>query len=280
MSFNIVTVNNVRERFQSHARPTIWKDAEDKDWNNWIWQQQKRIKSMDQLEKVISVTQEERDAFAGSHEMFNMGITPYYASLMDPNDPNDPIRLQSVPKKGELNILPDRPRGPARRRARHAHSGHHASLSGSRALLHDAQLPGLLPSLHAQAQGLRSFVVRREQADRGLSRLHRSAQGNPRRRHLRRRSAFELGRSAGIHSVPSSRDGAHPGVPSRHAQPRHAPAAGDRRVRERCSRSTSPSSSTRTSITRASARARRSMRAPRSPTRAARSTTRWCCSRA
>jgi lysine 2,3-aminomutase len=106
MAFNIVTKNNVRERFHSAARPSIWQDSEDKDWNNWIWQQQKRIKSMDVLEKVINVTEEERNAFAGSHEQFNMGITPYYASLIDPNDPNCPIRLQSVPKMGELNILP------------------------------------------------------------------------------------------------------------------------------------------------------------------------------
>ncbi len=106
MAFNIVTKNNVRDRFKSPPRPAIWKDAEEKDWNNWIWQQQKRIKSMDVLEKVIEVTQEERDAFAQSHEVFNMGITPYYASLIDPNDPNCPIRLQSVPKKGELTILP------------------------------------------------------------------------------------------------------------------------------------------------------------------------------
>src|SRR4051794_33138712 len=105
MAFNIVTKNNVRDRFISYPRPDIWKDAEDKDWNSWVWQQQKRIKSMDQLEKVINVTQEERDAFAQSHEMFNMGITPYYSSLIDKDDPNCPIRLQSVPKAGELNIL-------------------------------------------------------------------------------------------------------------------------------------------------------------------------------
>lgn len=106
MAFEIVTKNTVRDRFSSAARPDVWKDASDKDWNNWVWQQQKRIKSMDQLEKVIQVTQDERDAFAQSHEMFNMGITPYYASLMDPNDPNCPIRMQSVPKTGELQILP------------------------------------------------------------------------------------------------------------------------------------------------------------------------------
>ena len=105
MSYNIVTKNTVRDRFKAAPRPAFWKDVEEKDWNNWIWQQQKRIKSMDVLEKVIQVTQEEHDAFAKSHEMFNMAITPYYAALIDPVDHNCPIRLQSVPKLGELTIL-------------------------------------------------------------------------------------------------------------------------------------------------------------------------------
>lgn len=106
MALEIITKNTVRDRFLNAERPDIWKEAPDRDWNNWIWQQQKRIKSMDQLEKVINVTEEERNAFAQSHEMFNMGITPYYASLIDKDDPNCPIRLQSVPNKGELFIHP------------------------------------------------------------------------------------------------------------------------------------------------------------------------------
>src|SRR5690606_26758849 len=69
-------------------------------------QQQKRIKTLEQLSRVIQVTAEERDAFAQSSEIFNMAITPYYASLMDPLDPDCPIRLQSVPKLGELTVLP------------------------------------------------------------------------------------------------------------------------------------------------------------------------------
>jgi lysine 2,3-aminomutase len=104
MAFEIVTKNNVRERFAPAPRPAVWKDVEDKDWNNWIWQQQKRVKSFEQLEKVLPATAEEREAYEKSNEMFNMGITPYYASLMDPNDENCPIRLQSVPKMGELTI--------------------------------------------------------------------------------------------------------------------------------------------------------------------------------
>jgi lysine 2,3-aminomutase len=104
MAYNIVTKNNVRDRFQPAPRPDVWKDVDGKDWNNWIWQQQKRVKSFEQLEKVLNVTADEREAYAKSNEMFNMGITPYYASLMDPNDPNCPIRLQSVPTMGELTI--------------------------------------------------------------------------------------------------------------------------------------------------------------------------------
>lgn len=85
---------------------SIWQNATSDQWNDWMWQQRNRIFRIDQLEKAISVTQEEREAFAGSTEMFNMAITPYYASLIDPNDPNCPIRLQSVPKYGELTIQP------------------------------------------------------------------------------------------------------------------------------------------------------------------------------
>jgi lysine 2,3-aminomutase len=105
MAFQIVTKNNVRDRFKPAPRPEAFKDVSDKDWNSWAWQQQKRIKTMEQLEKVIQVTPEEREAFTQSNEIFNMGITPYYASLMDPDDANCPIRLQSVPKKGELSVL-------------------------------------------------------------------------------------------------------------------------------------------------------------------------------
>ncbi len=97
---------NVLKRFPQAPR-SIWKDAAEKDWNNWIWQQQNRVKNLEMLEKVIKVTDDEKKAYEGSVEMFNMSITPYYASLMDPDNPNCPIRLQAVPKMGELYIAPE-----------------------------------------------------------------------------------------------------------------------------------------------------------------------------
>ncbi len=82
-----------------------WSDVPDAKWNDWRWQQRERITNLAGMEKVLNVTQDERDAYTKSHEMFHVGITPYYANLMDREDPDCPIRLQSVPKGGELNIL-------------------------------------------------------------------------------------------------------------------------------------------------------------------------------
>ena len=98
--------NHILDRFPKAPR-SIWSNAEEKDWNNWIWQQQQRVRNLEMLEKVIKVTDDERRAYDGSVEMFNMSITPYYAALMDPEDPNCPIRLQAVPKGGELKINPE-----------------------------------------------------------------------------------------------------------------------------------------------------------------------------
>lgn len=98
---------NILKRFPTAGRAPVWQNVAEKDWNNWIWQQQNRVKNLEGLEKVIRVTDEEKKAYEGSVEMFNMSITPYYATLMDPEDPNCPVRLQAVPKLGELTIRPE-----------------------------------------------------------------------------------------------------------------------------------------------------------------------------
>ncbi len=84
----------------------VWRDVPDAQWNDWHWQQQKRITRLEQLEEVVRVTPEERRATGETASEFHMGITPYYAALMDPDDPRCPIRLQSVPTLGERVVLP------------------------------------------------------------------------------------------------------------------------------------------------------------------------------
>ena len=97
-------VASVTSRFPPGPR-SIWRDVPDSLWNDWHWQQRERITRLDQLEEVIHLTDDERRAVIESDAEFHMGITPYYAALMDPDDPECPIRLQSVPTMGELHIL-------------------------------------------------------------------------------------------------------------------------------------------------------------------------------
>ncbi|MCJ8345989.1 lysine 2,3-aminomutase, partial [bacterium] len=79
-----------RLKFISHDR-NIWNETPEEDWNNWMWQQSKRVKTIQACEKVINLSEGEVRAFKESSDKFNVGITPYYASLMDKDDPNCPI---------------------------------------------------------------------------------------------------------------------------------------------------------------------------------------------
>ncbi len=82
----------------------LWKDVTAAEWNDWKWQVENRIDTVDKLKKIINITaQEERD-IACVLERFRMGITPYYAAHMDRDDPRCPIRMQAVPTIAETHI--------------------------------------------------------------------------------------------------------------------------------------------------------------------------------
>ncbi len=81
--------------------PHPWGNVPPSQWNDWRWQLSHRLSSLEELSQVIHLTPSEREALA-SPERFRTDITPYFASLMDPDDPNCPIRRQVVPTAHEL----------------------------------------------------------------------------------------------------------------------------------------------------------------------------------
>lgn len=81
----------------------LWKDVTDEQWNDWTWQVSNRITSVDQLKQVINMTEEEEKDISEVIANFRMGITPYYASLMDPDNPDCPVRMQAVPRIEEMH---------------------------------------------------------------------------------------------------------------------------------------------------------------------------------
>jgi lysine 2,3-aminomutase len=82
-------------------RAPIYSAVPDEKWNDWRWQLSRRLNSVDDFEKVLNLTDSERRAL-GTSGLFRVDITPYFASLIDPDDPNDPIRRQVVPTDAEI----------------------------------------------------------------------------------------------------------------------------------------------------------------------------------
>lgn len=72
-------------------------------WSDWKWQLKNRIQTLDELRAWIEPTPEEVAGIDATNGLFRWQITPYYASLMDPLDPDCPIRRQVVPRIDEMS---------------------------------------------------------------------------------------------------------------------------------------------------------------------------------
>src|SRR3712207_6290390 len=77
--------------------------ASESDWNNYKWQLSNRITDVDTLAKILNLTQKEIDSIREVESQFRWAISPYYLSLIDPNDSYDPIKLMSIPTYIELD---------------------------------------------------------------------------------------------------------------------------------------------------------------------------------
>lgn len=85
-----------------NRRYGLFGDVSDADWNDWKWQVRNRIETLEELKKYIPLTSEEEEGIKECLVNLRMAITPYYLSLIDTNDPYDPIRKQAVPTAFEL----------------------------------------------------------------------------------------------------------------------------------------------------------------------------------
>ncbi|MBK5292710.1 MAG: KamA family radical SAM protein [Acidobacteriia bacterium] len=96
----------VRTRPREVQQFPRWRNVTAAQWRDWRWQLKNRISTPEELGELIPLTPEERSAAERSRTMFRLGITPHYATLIDPDDPDCPIRRQVVPREDELVIAP------------------------------------------------------------------------------------------------------------------------------------------------------------------------------
>jgi lysine 2,3-aminomutase len=79
---------------------------DDPKWLDWKWQYRNRIMEIDTLSRIVSLGEKEKQDIAHCLGSFRMAVTPYYASLMDAEDPRCPIRMQAIPAVQETVRLP------------------------------------------------------------------------------------------------------------------------------------------------------------------------------
>ncbi len=89
-----------------NRRKELFPNVTDEQWNDWKWQVKNRIETYEQLSQYFTFEPEEAEGIKKALAKFRMAITPYYLSLIDPNDPYDPIRRQAIPQGAECNIAP------------------------------------------------------------------------------------------------------------------------------------------------------------------------------
>ena len=89
-----------------NRRKELFPNVSDAEWNDWKWQVKNRIETYEELSKYFTFEPDEAEGIKKALAKFRMAITPYYLSLIDPNDPYDPIRRQAIPAGEECNIAP------------------------------------------------------------------------------------------------------------------------------------------------------------------------------
>lgn len=98
-----------RARFRVSERSAeflarFYPDATVDDWNDWRWQNRNRVRTLADLGRMIELSDDEADAIKRHTGALPVGITPYYASLLDAKDPSQALRRTVVPVLGEYTV--------------------------------------------------------------------------------------------------------------------------------------------------------------------------------
>lgn len=101
-------MNHTAETSAARENRAPWErfGATEEQWRDWRWQQRHAITSVEQLEKYLSLSEDERAGLKDTAHVFRFGTTPYYLSLADPEHPYCPVRMQIVPRSAEARIRP------------------------------------------------------------------------------------------------------------------------------------------------------------------------------
>jgi lysine 2,3-aminomutase len=87
-------------------RERFFPEVSDGDWDDWRWQSRHRIRTLEQFETMLELSDEEREALSEGGTMLPVAVSPYYMSLLDPHQPLQPLRKTVVPTTREFIRTP------------------------------------------------------------------------------------------------------------------------------------------------------------------------------
>jgi len=84
----------IKEKFFTHIHES--------DWNDWKWQFRHRITTVEELVRYIPLSAKTQEEIKLVMTRYPFSVTPYYLSLINPQDPEDPVRKQAMPSFDEI----------------------------------------------------------------------------------------------------------------------------------------------------------------------------------
>lgn len=76
------------------------------DWNSAKWQLKNRVSKLEDIEKHLTLSEEERAGILLTGTKLATAVTPHYFNLIHPTDPDCPIRRQVIPRIEETYTDP------------------------------------------------------------------------------------------------------------------------------------------------------------------------------
>ncbi len=86
--------------FDSYA-PGHWPLVSPDKWNDWRWQLRNRIQTLEAVESHLVLSTSERAGVLLAGSKLAFAVTPHFFNLIDPDNPECPIRRQVIPRAEE-----------------------------------------------------------------------------------------------------------------------------------------------------------------------------------
>ena len=85
-------------------RARFFGHVSDESWNDWKWHFRNRISSVDALIRYVPLSAKDQEQIRLVTTKYPLSVTPYYFSLIDWANPDDPVRIQAVPSFKEIGL--------------------------------------------------------------------------------------------------------------------------------------------------------------------------------